>query len=109
MNKKLLSGIIIGAVTGYVVGVLTAPKSGVEARKELEYNIKKSQNELNYNLNKLKLKLNSEFSKTGEYIRETSNIVVDKARHNGEQIFSKITNSTSNPAYVKSYQVEEED
>jgi len=37
MNKgDLLLGLIIGAATGYVAGILTAPAKGSETMKELE-------------------------------------------------------------------------
>lgn len=35
-NKKLAIGAAIGVVTGFVAGILTAPKSGKETRKDIK-------------------------------------------------------------------------
>jgi gas vesicle protein len=55
--KKLAVGAAVAAAVGYVVGILTAPKSGKATRRELKQNAKKGIDEAEKEVQKLHAEL----------------------------------------------------
>ncbi|MBI1856960.1 YtxH domain-containing protein [Candidatus Saccharibacteria bacterium] len=56
-GKKIAISTIAAAAAGYVAGILTAPKSGKETRKDIQETAIKAKNEAAKNLNKLQVEL----------------------------------------------------
>lgn len=64
--KKLAIGTLLAAAAGYVAGILTAPKSGKETRKEIKDATVKSVAEAEKQLKKLHTELNTGINKAKE-------------------------------------------
>lgn len=58
-GRKFAVGAVIAGVAGYVTGVLTAPKSGKETRKDIKENVDRSLAEAEKELKKLHTELAS--------------------------------------------------
>lgn len=56
--KKIAVGTILAAIAGYVAGILTAPKSGKETRKDIKDTTAKTINETEQKLKKAHTQLN---------------------------------------------------
>lgn len=62
-NKKLAIGAAVGVVTGFVAGILTAPKSGKETRKDIKNTANKVTREAEKKLKELYSELNEVIGK----------------------------------------------
>jgi len=83
--KKLAIGTIIAAAAGYVAGILTAPKSGKETRKDIKDVTVKSVAEAEKQLKKLHTELNTMINKA----KAEASTVKGKAREELDAVISK--------------------
>lgn len=74
--NKFLEGLFVGSIVGYVFGLLSAPKSGAELRKELADNSEDLYNKASDSLSDIK-------SKTGRAIQD--------AQSKGSEVIKKAT------------------
>lgn len=86
-SKKFAIGAAVAALAGYVTGVLTAPKSGKETRKEIKDTASKGVTEAERELKKLHTELNEligDVKDRGEELGSKTakelNEIVDKAK-----------------------------
>lgn len=70
---KLAAGAFIAAGVGYAIGVLTAPKSGRETRKDLQKTAMKAKKEAETKLKDMHSKLNGLISKAKEKSKQIGN------------------------------------
>lgn len=88
VGKKVVLGALIAGAVGYVAGVLTAPKSGKDTRKDIankageiksdtEAAIKKLQNEIDEQLASIK----AQSAKLGEKAKQELNEATEKAKN----------------------------
>lgn len=83
--KKLAIGTIVAAAAGYVAGILTAPKSGKETRKDIKDVTIKSVAEAEKQLKKLHTELNTMINKA----KAEASTVKGKAREELDAVISK--------------------
>jgi len=83
--KKFAIGTIIAAAAGYVAGILTAPKSGKETRKDIKDVTVKSVAEAEKQLKKLHTELNTMINKA----KAEASTVKGKAREELDAVISK--------------------
>jgi len=83
--KKFAIGALVAGAAGYVAGILTAPKSGKETRKDIKDATAKTVTEAEKQLKKLHTELNSAISKA----KEEATTVKGKAREDLDAAVSK--------------------
>jgi len=71
---KIAFGAVVGAVAGFVTGVLVAPKSGKETRNDIKDVTSKAKNDVNENIEKAKVVAKE---KTAEVKEKASEIIDD--------------------------------
>jgi len=72
--KRLFTGTIIAAAAGYVAGILTAPKSGKETRKDIKDVTVHGMNEAEKQLKKLHTELNDVIAEAKEKATKLSGV-----------------------------------
>lgn len=83
--KKFAIGTIVAAAAGYVAGILTAPKSGKETRKDIKDVTVKSVTEAEKQLKKLHTELNTVITKA----KTEADSIKGKAREELDAAISK--------------------
>ncbi|MCA9332555.1 YtxH domain-containing protein [Candidatus Saccharibacteria bacterium] len=89
-TKKFAVGVVIAAGLGYVVGLLTAPKSGKETRNDIKTAAVKTKRQLELKLKKL-------HSETIDLIKAADEKLVNlkgKAKTDAKKIIEKARNAT---------------
>ena len=82
-GKKIAIGTFLGVVTGYITGILTAPKSGKETRQDIKAASAKTLREAEKHLKVLYSELDEAIVKAKEYTnqgQEKLEELVDKAK-----------------------------
>lgn len=70
-KKDVAVGAFIAGVAGYVTGILTAPKSGKETRKDIKQAAIKAKTEAERKLKDINAELNALIQKAGEMAQQT--------------------------------------
>lgn len=83
--KKFAIGTIIAAAAGYVAGILTAPKSGKETRKDIKDTATKTVTEAEKQLKKLHTELNTVIGRA----KDEASTIKGKAREDLDAAISK--------------------
>lgn len=94
MSKKrtLAIGTVLVAGAGYVAGLLTAPKTGRETRKDIRKAALKAKKEAERKLKEAHSELNNLLDETAAFAKKTKGSVgeeVEKARHAAEVVRQK--------------------
>ncbi len=84
-TTKVAVGTLIAAAAGYVAGILTAPKSGKETRKDIKEKTAKSVAELEKQLKKL----HTELTKVLDQAKEQAKELKGKAREDMDRAMDK--------------------
>lgn len=71
-TKKVIAGTIIGLVAGYVVGILTAPKSGKETRQQIKATSTKAWHEAEIKLKELYGELTEQLDEAATKARQAT-------------------------------------
>ena len=74
MNKKLISGLLVGAAVGAVLGILFAPDKGTETRKKMAKKAEDLGDELKNKYSEAKETLREKFEKIND---EKKNVTID--------------------------------
>lgn len=80
-GKKVATGALIAAFAGYVIGILTAPKSGKETRQDIKDSAVKAKKEAEKKLKAVHSELHArliEVKKQGENLSGKAKIELDK-------------------------------
>ncbi len=76
--SRFLEGLVVGGVLGYIVGILSAPKSGAELRQQIADNSED---------------LYKQASDSLVDIREKTGTVINEAQTKGTEVFKKASDS----------------
>jgi len=76
--SRFLEGLVVGGVLGYIVGILSAPKSGAELRQQIADNSED---------------LYKQASDSLVDIREKTGTVITEAQSKGNEVFKKASDS----------------